>query len=293
MEDPIHDFLEQWEPFDQVRCAGVVRERGQPITSLHCTRLDSARLIFCREGCSHLRYFSQGQPVDVWLKPGEVLFVARDCWLGSCQDQDYLNTSIILLPEWPRFTHVRIKVNAGEDNPEVVRESHNGAGQLSKHAHHLVGALETITEEAAMVDAPTQLVRLLLYAVAKACLSPAEERKEFRPGQQIWQAACEYIQFHYNNPITRESVAASLNIHPNHLSRIFTTFGQKSFQDYLIHIRLERAKELLTDTRWPVAEIARITGFTSNAYFSRAFRGYYGDSPRSVRKLARSIKTPA
>ncbi len=51
--------------------------------------------------------------------------------------------------------------------------------------------------------------------------------------------------------------------------------------------RLDRARELLTTTPWPVTEIARRVGYRSLGTFSRVFRETTGESPIAYRRRTR------
>ncbi|KAB2906503.1 MAG: helix-turn-helix domain-containing protein [Burkholderiaceae bacterium] len=53
---------------------------------------------------------------------------------------------------------------------------------------------------------------------------------------------------------------------------------------YLTTWRLDRAAELLRYNRAPVSDVARRVGYTSEAAFSRAFRGRYEMSPVQWRR---------
>ncbi len=55
-------------------------------------------------------------------------------------------------------------------------------------------------------------------------------------------------------------------------------------KEYITKIRLEKAKHLIETTKLPVAEIAEKTGFTSQGYFSTAFKSYTGMTPSQYRQ---------
>ena len=59
---------------------------------------------------------------------------------------------------------------------------------------------------------------------------------------------------------------------------------QKSFHEYLMNLRMEKAKELLSKGNVSVKETASLTGFSSQENFSTAFRIYYGLPPREFSK---------
>jgi YesN/AraC family two-component response regulator len=82
----------------------------------------------------------------------------------------------------------------------------------------------------------------------------------------------------YNQPITLKSLADYLQISPSYLGNIFKSITGKSVINYLIHIRINKAKHFLKDGL-TVSETARKVGFNDVFYFSRAFKKYEGITP--------------
>lgn len=95
-----------------------------------------------------------------------------------------------------------------------------------------------------------------------------------------------YLSLHYMEPVTVEQLARTFGYHRTHLSKMFKrTTGQSPLQ-YLMKIRMERAKTLLEGTAMTVAQIASAVGFEDALYFSKKFRGWTGQSPTAYRKTA-------
>ena len=57
-----------------------------------------------------------------------------------------------------------------------------------------------------------------------------------------------------------------------------------STKEYITHIRLKKAKSLMETTEITIAEISDMTGFTSQSYFSTAFKNYTGLTPSQYKK---------
>jgi len=72
-----------------------------------------------------------------------------------------------------------------------------------------------------------------------------------------------------------------------HFLRIFKNITGSSPIEYRNNIRLEHAKELLTDTDSSIDEISRNLGYNSNVYFCNAFKAKTGMSPSQYRKTHR------
>ena len=55
-------------------------------------------------------------------------------------------------------------------------------------------------------------------------------------------------------------------------------------KEYITKIRLEKAKALIETTGLSIIEISEMTGFTSQSYFSTAFKAYTGMTPSQYKK---------
>jgi AraC-like DNA-binding protein len=87
----------------------------------------------------------------------------------------------------------------------------------------------------------------------------------------------------YAQPLDIAALARVAHISPAHFSRQFrATFGESPHR-YLQRRRVERAMELLRETRRPVTEICFDVGFSSLGTFSRTFRAVLGESPSAYR----------
>ena len=88
-----------------------------------------------------------------------------------------------------------------------------------------------------------------------------------------------------------EAVADKLGVSARHLRRIFETQWGVSPLQYLQTRRLLCAKQLLTDTRLPVIQVAALCGFASLRRFNAAFVAHYRMQPRTLRQA--SQQSPA
>mgnify|MGYP001822508257 CR=1 FL=1 len=77
--------------------------------------------------------------------------------------------------------------------------------------------------------------------------------------------------------------AALLGVTPTHLTRVCRKVSGRPALDILTDRRHFEAKRLLRDSKIQIAEIARQCGFSSPAYFTRAFRAHTGNSPSEFR----------
>jgi len=113
------------------------------------------------------------------------------------------------------------------------------------------------------------LVETLLHACLELLRSPAAPHP--RKAARTYESLCLYIQENFQAPLTRDSVAHSLGLTPNHVSRIFRREGSMRFTDYLTLVRLDRAKFMLKEYATPLKEIAANCGYHDVAYFCACF----------------------
>lgn len=96
--------------------------------------------------------------------------------------------------------------------------------------------------------------------------------------------AQEYIQQNFQNEnISLNTVAASVNLSPNHFSTIFSQEVGQTFIEYLTSVRMEKAKELLRNSNMRTAEIAFAVGYRDSHYFSYIFKKTQECTPREYR----------
>jgi AraC-like DNA-binding protein len=92
-------------------------------------------------------------------------------------------------------------------------------------------------------------------------------------------------QIDTNLTLSLREISQSLNVHPAYLSREFSKyFNDLTFGDYIRKLRIEKATTLLNDSKYSLAEIAYLTGFSDQSHFTRIFKKYTGKSPAAYKK---------
>lgn len=105
----------------------------------------------------------------------------------------------------------------------------------------------------------------------------------------------DYILSSLDQPILLNDMAQEACLSPYHFHRAFTQAFLETPHRYLIRHRLEKARQLLTQTGRSVTEVCFECGFESPGSFSSLFRRRFGMSPSEFRgarltKIARSKK---
>ncbi len=122
------------------------------------------------------------------------------------------------------------------------------------------------------------------HSLSEVCV-PTQQRLPIR---YIAEEALSYIEEHLSNSPSVGDVAQYIHISKRQLQRIFHSEFDCSVQQKIAQIRIRKAKELLTNTMLPIAEIALLVGYTSASSFSRFFTYIEGQSPFVYRNAALS-----
>lgn len=91
-----------------------------------------------------------------------------------------------------------------------------------------------------------------------------------------------YIEDNYSTA-SLEGAAKVIHMNPSYTSQLFKQKTGYNFSDYLIEAKMKKAAELLKDINLKTYDISEMVGYTNAKNFSRAFKGYYGMSPREYR----------
>lgn len=93
------------------------------------------------------------------------------------------------------------------------------------------------------------------------------------------------LQSRYQNKIEGKDIEAHLHMNFDYLNRLFKTQIGLTIFEYLKIFRINKAKELLTNSNMKMYEIAELTGFPNEYHFSRVFTRTVGISPGKYRHI--------
>ena len=95
--------------------------------------------------------------------------------------------------------------------------------------------------------------------------------------------AKEYIARRYMSEIGLNDVAEKVGLSAAYFSRLFKQETGENFIDYLIKVRMEKAKKLFEETTAQAKEIGEKVGYKKGKYFGKLFKNYTGYTPTEYR----------
>jgi AraC family transcriptional regulator len=132
------------------------------------------------------------------------------------------------------------------------------------------------------------IAQLIGVHLARAHSSRAKQARAQEPLDGLSRARIrrllDYIDEHLGEDLRLEALAAEVNLSPLYLVRAFRSATGQSPHQYVVARRIQQARELLTSTALPIAEISLVTGFSSQSHLTNWFRRLVGVSPAAYRK---------
>lgn len=80
-----------------------------------------------------------------------------------------------------------------------------------------------------------------------------------------------------------EQAAKLVNLNANYLSTLYKQRTKRTFSEELLRVRMEAARRQLSKPEYRIYQIAEALGYENARNFSRAFKNYFGYSPREQR----------
>lgn len=219
----------------------------------------------------------QNRTINIPLVRGQVVFVGGHCWNK---------------PDWRAPVKV-LTFLFGKKQIGVSLVTHDGRSDEPGAAlkttlspfegmtQHILSALSALAARKTTAPLDRLLAESLMHACHQLLNNPAEPH--VRKAAHTYEAICLYVQEHFQNPITRESIARTFGLTPNHVSRLFRREGFMRFNDYLTLVRIDRAKFMLKEYSNPLKEIAASCGYHDVAYFCRVFHRITKITPTEYR----------
>ncbi len=107
--------------------------------------------------------------------------------------------------------------------------------------------------------------------------------------QSVDRIMVEYLEQNYQKHIALEEVADRVNMSKNYFCRYFKQHFGKTFIEYLVQLRIEKACILLEKNRLSVLEVALEVGYSNISYFNKCFKQIVGMTPSRYREIKQKM----
>jgi two-component system, response regulator YesN len=98
------------------------------------------------------------------------------------------------------------------------------------------------------------------------------------------ERALAFVDTHYDQSLSVEQVAREACLSTSRLSHIVKSELGITLVDYILKVRVDKAKILLADRELPISQVALATGFSDQSYFTRAFKKVEKCTPKAFRQ---------
>lgn len=146
---------------------------------------------------------------------------------------------------------------------------------------------ETERKDRLYIEISQNMSRTLLMYLFRLIQRTKKTASLFESGKML-ESVVGYIETHYKENITLEDISRSCNINKYYLSHIFSKAYGESIGRYIKQFRLNKACDMLENTKLSVSEIAESIGVTDISYFCRVFKKEKGMTPLAYRAFHNS-----
>lgn len=120
-------------------------------------------------------------------------------------------------------------------------------------------------------------MRLGLNRIVSQLYDALQNEKSRMGAKQIVLEIQDYIQkYYYDSELSLETLSKMYFINRSYLSEIFRVETCLTFKKYITQVRLEKAKELVTEKHVKMSDVAYLVGFNDPSYFAIVFKKHIG-----------------
>lgn len=222
---------------------------------------------------------SHGDKIEHRLTTGQFLFVPANCWNKPLWQEDVCVLSLL----FGRRQLGLSLVNWSQQQQNFIDvQKYSYPLSAKSPVHSMLQALSDLQQSELEAPRSLQLQLMTVLTFTQELLRQPLPDK-YQRAHSVFQRICIYVQENFHKAINRDSVADRFNISPNHLSRLFRQQGHMNFADYMVYVRIDRAKFMLRRYPMHLEEIAHRCGFRDTNYFCRVFKKKTGRTPTEYR----------
>ena len=251
------------------------KEEPLPDFSVHLDYI--GRIIVPLEGSMELTGVYEKEIESRKIVPGDILYTARNCWVDlNHQAEKAKSVSVLIMPDYIRL------VAAEYDNHRLILNPYyHSSRPPSEILLTLIHALNLMrTQNNHQVQVCLLLKTFLLETINEL---RNDQVVKMGKAERSFRLVKEYIDHNYHLPIDLNQICNELEYNPCYISRMFKKYAKTNVKSYMEQRRMAAAKEMLGNVRLKVSQVAKQCGYSSEAYFIKVFKRFYGITPGEFR----------
>jgi AraC-like DNA-binding protein len=220
---------------------------------------------------------------ELHADPSQLVVITRDAEYTSIaidpgDEQPYLGVSVLFRPE--RVARALIAL-AEAGGPSTEESCPAFWMPLDTNIVEALGRLldtfddpldRSVLAPLVLDELLYRLLRSNAAAAVRAGVGPAQDASRILESMQ-------FIRANHQKKLSVEDLARKAAMSPSHFAHRFTAVARTSPMRYVREVRLERARELMTESGARAGDVATRVGFESPAHFAREFKRRFGRSP--------------
>ncbi|TBL70517.1 response regulator transcription factor [Paenibacillus thalictri] len=220
--------------------------------------------------------FADGSQALSYVLAAEVHIILTDIRMPNMTGLELIATLKEHSAEKPELDRVKIVFLSGYDEFAYAQQALR------------FGAVDFLLKPADEEDIQDALLRAKKqWQMDSAKLQPVRHPEgadnECSPVSYIIKKALHIVNERYTEDLQLAQLAEEVFVTPNYLSRLFKQETGQSFSECVSQLRLEKAKELLTNTAMKVYQIGETVGYPNPRYFNEWFQKATGLTPTDYR----------
>ncbi len=204
------------------------------------------------------------------------------------QREDLIGITILVSHEFmesllPDYRHMFFRIDREEDRQDIF-------ARFLKMREVCMEGPKELSQEFRNVG----LVCEILSILCSRCSHPLEDINiNHQKNDERIRIILEYIHTHSDEPLQQQKLADKFYFSRGYFASFFKKYTGKTFKQYLVDLRLQKAEKLLRETGQSVSQIAQDTGFSDERRFIENFKQQFGVTPGMFRRQMKQQEEPA
>jgi len=142
------------------------------------------------------------------------------------------------------------------------------------------GALEKVTEKSRMAYEAKKEEKI------KKELTSYDMELRKTSADKVIKKVLEILENEYKEDLSVDALAERVYLSNSYLSYIFKKYTGKTIMKYITDLKLDKAKEILTNGTMKIADVAAEVGYRDISYFCSQFKSKFGMTPTQFRNIS-------